>query len=101
MVRLSDEIKAEIRAIKKELKPLDREETPRPKPLPPQYCLNRYVKRVTKEDKRSTMAALVNSLKLLSMVDTFFDDDTSSDDDDTRMGCIVVSVRNKLKFKST
>ena len=61
--RLSEEIQADIRAIKEKLKPPDKREVFKPKPIPPQYGLNRNAKKATKENNRSTIVTLVNSVK--------------------------------------
>ena len=99
--RLSEEIQAEIRAMKEELKPPNRRETLKPKPIPPKYGLNRFAKKTTKEDNRSTIATLVNSVESLNVEDTLSDDDTSSVDDDTRMGCMVASSDQLIEVQAT
>ena len=47
--KLSEEIQAEISAIKEEPKPPDRKETPKLKPIQAQYGLNRIAKKPAKE----------------------------------------------------
>ena len=82
---LSKKIQTEIRAIKEDLKPPDRRETPKSKPIPPQNGFNRIAKKATKEDSQSTMAVLINSVESLNVVGTFSDKNTSSDEDNDRM----------------
>ena len=98
--RLSEEIQAEYRAVKKELKSHNKKGIPKPNPIAPHYGLNKNAKKTTKEDNRRTIATLVNSVESLNVVDTFSNDDTSSDDDDTRITAMIVSNDDQIEVQA-
>ena len=72
-MKLSEEIQSEIRAIKEELKASEKKDISKPKAIPPQYGLNRNAKKATKDDSKTTMAALANTLESLNTHDSFSD----------------------------
>ena len=95
--RLSEEVQAEIRAIREELSSSDKKEAYKPKLIPPQYGLNRNAKKVAKEE---TLVDLLNTVESLNIADTYSEEE-SLDDEDTRMSAMVVSSDDQIEIQAT
>ena len=57
--------------------------------IPPECGNIRNVKKTTKDDNKTTLAALAHTMKSLNTHDKITDEDTSSDDDDNRISTMV------------